>query len=87
MKKQISIVLCLLVLVAVLLTGCSKEVAVDTSGLQNITFTGEAVATTKETYTATLTPLNTMRCPRPLLSHQTAPRWPQAIPLIPPPAP
>lgn len=56
MKKQISIFLCLLVLVAVLLTGCSKEVAVDTSGLQNITFTGEAVATTKEAYTATLTP-------------------------------
>ena len=55
MKKQLSIVLCLLLLVSVLLTGCTKEVAVDASGLQNITFTGETVANNKDAYTATLT--------------------------------
>ena len=55
MKKQLSIVLCLLLLVSVLLTGCTKEVAVDASGLQNITFAGETVANDKDAYTATLT--------------------------------
>lgn len=66
MKKQISIVLCLLLLVSVLLTGCTKEVAVDASALQNITFTGETVANNKDAYTATLTPAEHFALPETL---------------------
>lgn len=56
MKKQLSVILSLLLLLSVLLTGCAKEVAVDASGLQNLTLNGEAVASGSADYSATLTP-------------------------------
>ncbi len=56
MKKQLSVILSLLLLLSVLLTGCAKEVAVDASRLQNLTLNGEAVASGSADYSATLTP-------------------------------
>ena len=53
MKKALSILICMLLLVS-LLSGCSKEVTVDTTGLVHMTFDGAATAMTKEGFTATL---------------------------------
>lgn len=55
MKKFFAIVLSALMLMS-LLTGCSKEVTVDATGLQHITLEGAATAMTKEGYTAKLIP-------------------------------
>lgn len=54
MKKVLLLTLCLVMMIC-LLAGCSKEVTVDTTGLVNIKYAGEAVAKTKESYTAVLT--------------------------------
>lgn len=54
MKKYLSIVLCL-VLVTGMFAGCSKEVTVDTAGLEHITIAGAATAIVKEGYIANLT--------------------------------
>lgn len=53
MKKALSILICMLLLVS-LLSGCSKEVTVDATGLVHMTFDGAATTMTKEGYTATL---------------------------------
>lgn len=55
MKKTITIMLSLLMLMS-LLIGCSKEVTVDAAGLQHMVLDGAATALTKEGYTATLIP-------------------------------
>ena len=51
MKKTHFAILCLAMLI-LLLAGCSKEVAVDTSGLKNISLTAEAAAVTGTDFTA-----------------------------------
>lgn len=56
MKKYISVTVCLVLLLSLLLTGCSKEVAVDVSGLSGLTSSGAATGMTQKDYTATLTP-------------------------------
>lgn len=53
MKKYLSIIACLLMLVC-MLTGCSKEVTVDATGLVHITLEGETTAMTEKGYTAKL---------------------------------
>ena len=63
MKKQFAIVLCL-ILLCTALTGCSKEVAVDASGLTQITLSGNATAVTGQSYTATLIPAKNFDLPK-----------------------
>lgn len=53
MKRALSILLCMLLLIA-LLSGCSKEVTVDATGLVHMTLSGATTTMTKEGYTATL---------------------------------
>lgn len=63
MKKQFAIVLCL-ILLCTALTGCSKEVAVDVSGLTQITLSGNTTAVTGQSYTATLIPAKNFELPK-----------------------
>lgn len=63
MQKQFAIVLCLILLCAAL-TGCSKEVAVDTAGLTQITLSGNTTAVTGQSYTATLIPAKNFDLPK-----------------------
>lgn len=56
MKKQLSIILSVLLLLSVLLTGCARELTIGASGLQNMTLTGETTTDGTSDYTATLTP-------------------------------
>lgn len=55
MKKKLCRILCLAVALVMLLAGCSKEVAVDASGLKNSSLTAEATAVTGTDFTATIT--------------------------------
>lgn len=55
MKKKIALVLCFVMLLGILFTGCSKTITVETN-LTEITFAGAAEGKTGEAYTATLTP-------------------------------
>ena len=55
MKKAFSVFFSILMIIS-LLTGCSKEVSVDSTGLLHMTLEGTPTAMTKEGYTATLVP-------------------------------
>ena len=54
MKKIVALFLCFL-MVSVFLSGCSKEITVDTTGLVNIQSSGETISKTKESYSTVLT--------------------------------
>lgn len=56
MKKHLALVLCLVLLLPLLLTGCSKEVNVTAGTMTNVSFTGSHTGKTGQNYTATLSP-------------------------------
>lgn len=56
MKRRIAGILSIVMLLAVVFTGCSRQVTVDSTDLKNITLSGAATCTTGEDYIATLIP-------------------------------
>lgn len=55
MKKRIAVIACLVMLLALALTGCSKEFTVDVSALNHINLNGALSGTVGTEYTVTLT--------------------------------